>query len=469
MSLTNLKNTIRRYYGDFDQKTLKEVYLYAKKSYQDKIRHSGNTQLSHAVAVAQILASWKMPPYLVNVGLLHDVPVDDRFGSEVKEILTNLQNIKKIKLINTNNQKFIENLRLLFLAMAKDLRVVLLLLAERLHDTLDLDSFPLSIQPTFAHETLEVFAPLAERMGMGQLKGELEDLSFPYVHPEEYQWIKKIAAPHFERAERVTSRNLAEVKAKFVEHDLAVEIHGRHKRQYSLYKKLIRPEINKDLSQIHDLIAIRIITPDRDSCYLALGIIHSYWKPVPWIGVSDFIAQPKPNGYRSIHTKVFDKHGHIIEVQIRSQEMHEQAEFGEAAHYLYSQAKYHGATQENLNKGTAFPINKKIAWVKNLSFDLLKQDVLNSRIYVFSPKGDVYDLPIGATPIDFAFTVHSDLAYHLSGAKVNEKIVPINIPLKSGDVVEIIKSKSKRIPPRDWLTMVKTSKARHDISKLLKS
>jgi len=469
MSLTNLKNTIHRYYGDFDPKALLDVYLYAKKSYQDQIRHSGNSQLSHAVAVAQILASWKMPPYLVNVGLLHDIAVDEHFGSEVKEILENFQNIKKIKLINTNNQKFIENLRLLFLSLAKDLRVVLLLLAERLHDTLDLESFPLSFQPGFAHETLEVFAPLAERMGMGQLKGELEDLSFPFVHPEEYQWIKKIAAPHFERAEKITSRNLAEIKAKFVEHKLTVEIHGRHKRQYSLYKKLIRPEINKDLSQIYDLIAIRIITPDRDSCYLALGIIHSYWKPVPWIGVSDFIAQPKPNGYQSIHTKVFDKHGHIIEVQIRSQEMHEQAEYGEASHFLYTQAKYHGASQEDLKKGTAFIASKKIAWIKNLGFDLLKQDVLNSRIYVFSPKGDVYDLPIDATPIDFAFTVHSDLAYHLSGAKINEKIVPINTPLKSGDVVEIIKSKNKRIPPRDWLTMVKTSKARHDISKLIKS
>ena len=206
MSLDSLKSTILRYYGDFDQTEFKTVYHFAKKNYSGLVRHSGHSQLSHAVAVAQILASWKMPPYLVYAALLHDLPPVDKFGPEIKNILTNFSSIKNIKLININNQKFIENLRLLFLVLAKDLQVVLLLLAERLHDSLDLDSFPLSVQSNFARETLEVYSPLAERMGMGQLKGDLEDLSFSFVHPEEHQWIKKIAAPHFERAEKITSR-----------------------------------------------------------------------------------------------------------------------------------------------------------------------------------------------------------------------------------------------------------------------
>ncbi|MBU1256343.1 TGS domain-containing protein, partial [Patescibacteria group bacterium] len=258
-----------------------------------------------------------------------------------------------------------------------------------------------------------------------------------------------------------------------------LQIHGRFKNKYSLYHKLQRSDIDNNINNIHDLVAIRIITKNQLDCYTCLGHVHKTYKPVPYLGVSDFIAQPKPNGYQSIHTKVFDHHGGVVEVQIRSQDMHSQAELGAAAHYAYSQAKKYTKDSIALEKGTAFKSPKKTEWICQLARwqdqvadskefkTSLTLDTLSHRIYIFSPKGDVYDLPEGATPVDFAFAVHSDLGLHIQRAKVNQKLVSLSHPLKSGDVVEIEKTKKKRKPNRDWLQFVKSSQAKAKIRKAL--
>ena len=367
----------------------------------------------------------------------------------------------------------------MFVAMAQDIRVVLIRLADRQHNVSTLDAVPLSKQKRIALETLEIYAPLADRLGMGVLKGELEDHSFPYVYPEEFAWVTDIAKPHFKYSEENIKQIINRVRQQLVRHGVTARTEYRLKRKYSLYQKLMRPDINRDITQIHDLMAVRIITQDTLSCYSALGTIHQYWKPVPYLGISDFIAQPKPNGYQSIHTKVFDHHGNIVEVQIRSEEMHLQAEFGAAAHFAYTHAKQHGALDESLEKGTAFKITQKMSWVNQLatwqqqvigvkeSLSDFKLDALSHHIYVFSPKGDVYDLPENSTPVDYAFSVHSDLGFYLHSAKINGKMASIDSKLKSGDLVEIIKSKTAKSPNKNWLRFVKTHKAKTEIKKAL--
>jgi len=269
------------------------------------------------------------------------------------------------------------------------------------------------------------------------------------------------------------------IRQQLAKHGIKAHTEFRLKRKYSLFRKLLRPEINRDISRIHDLMAIRIITEDTASCYSTLGIIHQYWKPVPFLGISDFIAQPKPNGYQSIHTKVFDNRGNIVEIQIRSEEMHLQAEFGAAAHFAYARAKHEGVSDEKLERGTAFTISEKMAWVKQLAgwqqqvigvketLSDFHLDALSHHIYVFSPKGDVYDLPEDATPVDYAFNVHSNLGFYIQSAKINDKITSVDAKLKSGDVVEIIKTKKPKSPNRNWLRFVKTHKAKLEIKKAL--
>jgi len=486
VSYQNLLDEIKKNNLLVDKVRLKKVYDFAAAAHQGQVRQSGDPYISHPLAVASVLAGWKQTQPVLEAALLHDVVEDTPvtgetlqsiFGEEISILVDGVTKIGKVKLRGSTNRIFVENLRKMFVAMAKDIRVVLIRLADRLHNMQTLEAVPLSKQKRIARETLEIYAPLAERLGMGQLKGDLEDLAFPYLFPEEYGHVMEIARPHFLRAEKTTKQAIQLIRTKLETYGLSVEIHGRHKRKYSLYKKLTRPEIDGDLTKIHDLVALRIITNSKLECYAALGLVHDLWQPVPYVGISDFIAQPKPNGYQSIHTKVFDHKGHIIEIQIRTRQMHEQAEYGAAAHTLYSEAKSKGASDEKLERGTAFNASGKTDWIKQLAswqkevgsseefVTSLKLDALSERIYVFSPHGDVYDLPKNATPVDFAFAVHTDLGFHLQGAKVNQKIVPLDFILKSGDLVEIIKSKGKRSPNRDWLQFVKTAKARGKITR----
>lgn len=300
----------------------------------------------------------------------------------------------------------------------------------------------------------------------------MEDLAFEGLYPDEYQKLKSESKKYFGEAEKYITKMQRNLLNKLAQEGVRCEVHGRRKHFYSLWKKLKRKEILGDFSKIHDLMAVRIIVDTIPQCYLALGVVHGEYKPVPNIGVSDFIAQPKPNGYRSIHTKVFGPDGKIVEVQIRTHEMHAQAEFGLAAHWSYAQAKTAGADNEVLQKGE---IKNKVTWVKQLVnwrdqikdseefLDAVKFDALGHRNFVFSPKGDVFELPTGATPVDFAFAVHTNLGKFIQSAMVDGKIVPLNYELKSGQVVEIIKSKNPKKPSRDWMEFAKTTAAKRGI------
>lgn len=478
MTFQSLLDAIHENHLNLDEKYLRQAYDFAEQSHAGQVRQTGEAYITHPLEVAIILATWHQGQIAITAALLHDVLdettvtkeyIESNFGSEIAYLVSAVSQIGRVKLRGSTNRIFTENLRKMFIAMARDIRVILIRLADRYHNILTLDAVPLAKQKQIALETLEIYAPLAERLGMGQIKGDLEDLAFPFVYPREHENLLKIAGPHFDQAEKITSDAIHSIKEKLSAYNLKGDVSGRPKRKYSLFRKLQRPEINQDIDKIHDLIAVRIITDTKMDCYTALGIVHNLWQPVPYIGISDFIAQPKPNGYQSIHTKIFDHKGHIVEVQIRSKEMHEIAEYGAAAHTFYSEAKTRGVSGEKLEKGTAYKVSEKMDWIKQLAswhqgVDP-KLDVLSERIYVFSPKGDVYDLPKGATPVDFAFAVHTDLGSHIQGAKVNQKIVALSETLRSGDLVEIIRSKGPRHPNRDWLQTVKTAKARNKIAK----
>lgn len=461
---------------------------YVDQKHAGQVRQTGDPFVLHPLSVSLTLADWGLDQASCEAALFHELPenagvsleeIRREFGDEVALLVDGVARVGQVKLRGSRNHEFLENMRKMFVAMAQDIRVVLIRLADRLHNVATLDAVPLSKQRRIALETLEIYAPLADRLGMGVLKGELEDGAFPFVYPEEYEWVNSIAKPHFKYSEENIKEVIHRIRTQLIRHGILARTEHRLKRKYSLYKKLLRPEINRDITQIHDLMAVRIVTKDTPSCYSALGIIHQYWKPVPYLGISDFISQPKPNGYRSIHTKVFDNRGNIVEIQIRSEEMHLQSEFGAAAHFGYTQAKHGGASDESLEKGTAFKITEKMSWINQLagwqqqvlgadeSLADFRLDALSHHIYVFSPKGDVYDLPENSTPVDYAFNVHSDLGFYLHSAKVNGKIVPLDYKLKSGDLVEILKSKGQKIPNKNWLRFVKTHKAKVEIRKAL--
>lgn len=467
---------------------MKRVYFFAKKVYQGTQRQNGEDLIKHPLAVAISLAEWGLDQQSIEVALLHEFPevmenyqkvIEKKFGTTTLNLVSSIHQVGSIKLRGSKNQIFIENIRKMFVSMAKDIRVVIIRLADRLHNMQTLDAVAISKQKRIALETLEVYAPLAERLGMGKLKGELEDLAFPFIYPQEYVWISKIAKPHFKYSKNNVKFAITKIRQILAKNNIKAKTDGRPKRIYSLYKKLSRPEIDGNINKIYDLMAVRIITKEESDCYTVLGLMHQYWKPVPYLGISDFIAQPKPNGYRSIHTKVFDHKGNIIEIQIRSESMHLQAELGAAAHFAYSEAKASGANSQSLEDGTAFKLSDKMSWVKELlswkdhlqssqqQNTNLKLDALSKHIYVFSPKGDVYDLPEDATPIDFAFRVHTNLGFYISSIKINNQISSISTRLKSGDLVEIVKSKTARPASPNWLYLVKTSRARNKIKKRL--
>lgn len=474
---------------DLDEGVIRQAYLKAARAHKGQVRYTGDKYITHPVEVAKILAEWGMGEVTLVAALLHDTvedtevtleELDSEYGADVARLVDGVTKLGKVKLRGSREKMFVENLRKMFVAMAADIRVVMIRLADRLHNMRTLEAVPLRKQKRIAEETLHIYAPLAERLGMGRVKTELEDLAFMYVDAENFEWLMKLAKPHFERAEEAVERAKEEIETRLKEDGVEAEVHGRAKGRYSLFCKLKRPGVERDISKIFDLVALRIITKNKGDCYAALGIVHDRWKPVPSIGVSDFVAQPKPNGYQSIHTKVFDDEGRIMEVQIRTKKMHEQAELGAAAHYAYAEAKSSGVSEERLMGGTAFKIDEKMNWVEQLAnwqrevsdsrefVEDMKLDALSHRIYVFSPKGDVYDLPAGATPVDFACLVHGELISYLKGAKVNGRVVPLDHGLQSGDLVEIIKTKNKREVSKDWLEFVKTRKAKDQIGKLVR-
>lgn len=473
----------------YDIKKIRRTYFFAKKLHAGQIRQTGESLIKHPLSVAITLAEWGLDQQSIEACLLHELPeaypkdykelITKKFGVDIFNLVEGVNRVGSIKLRGSNDINFLENLRKMFVAMASDVRVVLIRLADRLHNVKTLDAVPISKQRRIAVETLEIYAPLAERLGMGQLKGELEDIVFPFIYPKEYEWLQSIAKPHFKFSAENIKSSLTKIRQLLVKNGVVAKTDGRPKRRYSLYKKLLRPENNRDINQVHDLMALRIITQDTNSCYTVLGLMHQYWKPVPYLGISDFIAQPKPNGYRSIHTKVFDHKGNILEIQIRSEEMHIQAEYGAAAHFAYAQAKNTGVSDEKLESGTGFVVSEKMAWVQELADwkkqiesvheqeSDLKLETLSKHIFVFSPKGDVFDLPESSTPVDYAFRVHTSLGFYISSVKINGKIAPIDYQLKSGDVVDILKSRTRRPANKNWLRFVKTRRAKERLRRAL--
>lgn len=468
-----------------DVEKIKFAWEFAKIAHTDQKRLSGEAFANHPLQVAKILADWRLDSTSIVAALLHDTIEDGgatrkdiikEFGEEVALLVDGVTKVTTLRLKGSKEQEYTENLGKLLLVMAKDLRVVLVKLADRFHNMRTLSALPVNSQKENAIETLEIYAPLAERMGVGEIKGQLEDLAFPFVHPKEFKETMENSKLHYKEVESDIEKMRRVLLKKLAKEDIKARIHGRKKHLYSLWNKLNRPEINWDFDKIHDIVAMRIIVDSIPQCYTALGIVHSTYKPVPNIGISDFIAQPKPSGYRSIHTKVFGPGRRIVEIQIRTKKMHEQAEFGIAAHWAYGDAKSTGVKDVLLETRGVKVDKSKLLWVKQLikwqneitdSKEFLKAvkfDAFHHRNFVFSPMGDVYDLPGGSTPVDFAYAIHSDFGNYTKGARADGKMVPLDYKLKSGQVVEILKSKTPNVNI-DWLKFVVTTVARREIKK----
>jgi len=483
-----LINLIRSYNPRANFKLINRAFQFALEAHAGQKRLSGEDFINHPLVVAKSLAEWKLDSVSIAAGLLHDViedggvkkeKLEKEFGKDIANLVDGVSKIGELKLRGSQEEEFVENLRKMIVVMAKDLRVVLIKLADRYHNLQTLYVLPKEKQSRISKETLEIYAPLAERLGIGEMKGKLEDLAFPYAYPEEYEWLKKYSASYYKQAEELLLKVKRKLLVELAKERIKAEIHTRAKHFYSLYKKLLRPEIDKDITKVYDLVALRILVNTVGECYISLGVVHKVYKLVPYLGVSDFIAVPKPNGYRSIHTRVFGPQGRIFEVQIRTWEMHEEAENGIVAHWYYGQQKTKGAKDSLLEKGVFAPSEKMswvcqlFAWQKGIAdtkefINSLKFDALKHRIFVFSPKGDVYDLPAEATPVDFAYAVHTQLGNSCQAAKVNGRLVPLDYKLKSGEVVEIIPAKGKKKPSRDWLNFVISRYARKQIEKHLK-
>jgi len=461
---------------------LGRAFDYAKNIYGDRRRLSGQTLFDHCVEIALALADIRLGATVVVVGLLHEAiekvgvareELKKEFGDEILFLVEGVTNVGKVE--HKGAQRNIENLRKLFLATAKDIRVVIIKLVNRLHGLKTIYVFEEVKQKRLASETLEIYAPIAYRLGMRRISGELEDLAFPIVYPEEYKWLTSQVKDQYSARERYLKKITAIVEKALKNADIApIEIHSRAKRYYSLYRKLQR--YGMDLNKIYDLVAVRIIVKDIDDCYGAMGVLHKLWKPLPG-RIKDYIALPKPNGYRSLHTTVFCPEGKITEFQIKTAEMHKEAEYGIAAHWYYSEQK---GLKAYIKRLFTKPPEKDLQWIQDIQkwqkefptgsndfLQLLKIDFFQDRIFVLTPKGDIIDLPEGATPLDFAYHIHTSIGNRTAGAKVEGKMVSLDVKLANGQVVEILTKKEEK-PSRDWLKFIKTALAKAKIKEWLR-
>lgn len=477
-SVETLMEQVRVTYPDADTSLFTRAYAVAEAAHRDRKRFSGDPYITHPLAVAIALTEMRMPPPVVAAGLLHDVLEDSptsyddlakEFGEDVANMVAGVTKLGTLKYRGV--ERYVENLRKMFMAMASDVRVVFIKFADRIHNVRTLDAVPENKRRRIALETLELYAPIANRLGMGEMRGIMEDLSFKYVHPKEFDWVSELVRDRLEQ-----KKHVLEGLQHFIVTDLAqagipvINISGRTKHLYSLYRKLLRH--NRDINQVHDIVALRVQVPTVSDCYATLGVIHQRWKPLKG-RIKDYIAQPKPNGYQSLHTTVFAEDGEIAEIQIRTPEMHEAAEYGIAAHWQYTEA----------GKQSRRP-QKELPWMNELAkiqkevsdhqefldrFESLKLDVFQNRIFVFTPRGDVIDLPEEATPVDFAYAIHTDIGNSMTGARINDDLISLSRPLVSGDVVEIIIDKKRKHPSGDWLKFVKTHNARTKIKANMKA
>lgn len=452
--------------------TIERAVEFAEEVHRGVKRLTGEDYVEHTLRVALILADWHIDPDTITASILHDtledthIPVDDvktKFGKTVAFLVEGVTKLDKLSY--QGRIRYAESLRKLFIAMASDIRVILIRLADRLDNLQTLHVFDRPKQIRIARETIEILAPIANRLGMGEVRGQLEDLAFPVAMEKEYAALKKMVGESFEEQQKYVRKIIPVIRKHLEQSGITVlDIHGRAKRTYSLYKKL--REYDNDISRIHDLVAVRIIVPDIPACYAALGVIHGNWAPLKG-RIKDYIAQPKPNGYKSLHTDIFCVDRKIVEIQIRDPEMHEAAELGIAAHWRYVESGK--PTKGASMKKRLEWINELMLWQKSMSDNEvylkgLKVDIFKNRIFTFTPKGDVVDLPEKSTPLDFAYAIHTDLGHHAMGAKINDKMESLDTILQNGDLVEIVQNKHRKGPNRDWLRMVKTARARDAIN-----
>jgi len=479
-SIEGLCDLVQKYDPKADREMITHAYEFAKEAHEGQKRASGEPYIIHPLAAAYNLAEMRLPAPIIIAGLLHDVPEDtartlddiqQEFGEDISDMVSGITKLGKIKY--RGMERYIENLRKMFLTMAADVRVVFIKFADRLHNLETLENIPPKKQFRIALESLEIFAPIANRLGMGEMKGRLEDAAFRYVYPKEYEWVKEISQTGRKGKQDYLDRVMDQTKQILTDTGMQnVAIQGRAKHLYSLYRKLLRNERN--IARIYDLIAIRIIVNSLADCYAALGIIHSKWTPLKG-RIKDYIAQPKPNGYRSLHTTVFCEDGEIVEFQIRTKEMHTMNEYGIAAHWAYDEQ---GKVELAGGKSRAPEWVRELADVQKeiedkkqylQSLEELKIDVFRDRIFVFTPQGDVIDLPEESTCVDYAYAIHTDIGNTCTAAKINEEVAPLDRVLKNGDMVEIIVDKSRKGPNPDWINFVKTRQARSKIKQYAKS
>lgn len=475
-----MKDTLQKiklHYEDGDCGMLERAYDYAENAHKNQKRASGEPYFIHPCAVADILMELGLDAATIAAALLHDVIEDTdstaedikaAFGDEVLALVSGVTKLEKI-VFKSQADEDAENFRKIFVAMAKDVRVIIIKLADRLHNMRSLNFLSYERQQRMAKETLEIYAPLAGRLGISQIKCELEDLCLKYLDPEAYEHLVYNIRERLSERKEFVAQVVEEIKELMKNDGVDGEVFGRPKHFYSIYKKMKNK--GKTLDQIYDLSAVRVIVKDVRECYTVLGEIHEKWKPIPG-RIKDYIATPKPNKYQSLHTTVMTKYGQPFEIQIRTEEMHKIAEFGIAAHWKYKEGK----TEEEQSK-----FESRLAWLREVMewqgdlkdsrefIDALKTELYSHELLVFTPRGKVISLPPQATPVDFAYAIHSEVGNHCTGARVNSKIVPLTTTLEVGDVVEIITSPNSKGPSRDWLKFIKSSSARAKIRQFYKN
>ena len=441
----------------------------AVEAHSGQLRASGEPYVTHPIACAQILADLGIDPIAVQAALLHDVPedteyslpdVEERFGIEVARLVDGVTKLSKFS-THTHEQQQAENIRKMFLAMAEDIRVVLIKLADRLHNMRTLAGLPADKQQRIARQTLEIYAPLAERLGIWQMKWELEDLAFKALEPARFRELATLLDTRRSGREGFIERAIAELRPALEAAGITAELQGRPKHIYSIYKKMERKAAG--FEEIYDVYAVRCLVDEVRDCYAALGVVHSLWRPIPG-QFDDYIAVPKNNLYQSLHTAVIAIEGKPLEIQIRTHAMHRVSEVGIAAHWRYKE----GSRSDREYDAKLAWLRQLMDWQREVSdatefVEGIKLDIFQDQVFVFTPRGDVKDLPAGATPLDFAYRIHTDVGHRCIGAKINNRLVPLDYRLKNGDIVEIVTTKGEHGPSRDWLTIVRTSHAREKI------
>mgnify|MGYP001189162075 CR=1 FL=1 len=463
-----------------DLDLIRRAYLFAAEAHQGQTRASGEPYVSHSVAVASVLVGLRLDAPTIAAALLHDVAEDtshtmdevrEKFGPEIAGLVDGVTKLGRIQW-KSREERQAENLRKMFLAMASDIRIILIKLADRVHNMRTLEYLPEWKQKRTAQETLEIYAPLTDRLGIGSIKRELEDLAFRALEPEASRDIAGQIERSSQEQEALLGRVVETLHAELNRTGIRVDrsaITGRPKHVYSIYQKMQRPKYQgQGVGRVYDRLAVRVVVNDVRECYETLGIVHALWKPIPG-EVDDYIANPKTSGYQSLHTAVIYE-GQPLEVQIRTQQMHRIAENGIAAHWRYKEGG--GKVEAGFDQKLSW-LRQLLEWHQEMHdarefMHSVKLDLFQNEVFVFTPKGDVIDLPAGATPIDFAFRIHTDVGYHTTGAKVNGRLVPLSHPLQSGDIVEVVTNKNSAGPSRDWLAFVQTSNARTKVRQWFK-